>query len=247
MANPRPGCTTHARRASSSRGSVATATAWYSTGCAGPRLSARAARTSAAGVGPTAATSARAARRRRPSLPGRSSAQIPLTVWSAVCWAFASQKDGASALRLQRTLETGSYQTARAMLHRLRAAMVRPGRDRLIGTVEIDETLIGGVTPGKRGRTPGAKVLVPWSARSRGGFGRCRLAVLPDASACSLRTFLADHVEPGSTVVTDSWPPLPTGPQLLIHSLCELSLLVVEPGLDELDRPRVVHPWRAAS
>jgi len=133
----------------------------------------------------------------------------PLTVWFAVCWAFVSQKDGVSALSLQRTLEIGSYQTAWAMLHRLRAVMVRPGRDRLTGTVEMDETLIGGVTPGKRGRTPGAKVLVGVAVERKEprGFGRCRLSVLPDASAPSLRTFLADHVEPGSTVVTDGWPP----------------------------------------
>jgi hypothetical protein len=50
--------------------------------------------------------------------------------------AVAAQKDGISALSLQRSLEIGSYQTAWAMLGRLRSVLVRPGRDRLAGTVE---------------------------------------------------------------------------------------------------------------
>jgi hypothetical protein len=49
-------------------------------------------------------------------------------------------KDGVSALSLQRGLEIGSYQTAWAMLHRLRSALVRAGRDGLTGTIEVDET-----------------------------------------------------------------------------------------------------------
>ena len=73
--------------------------------------------------------------------------RTPLTVWFTACWLFASGKDGISALSLQRTLEIGSYQTAWAMLHRLRSVLVRPGRERLSGTVEVDETFIGGEEP----------------------------------------------------------------------------------------------------
>jgi Transposase zinc-ribbon domain len=62
--------------------------------------------------------------------------RTPLTVWFTACWLFAAQKDGISALSLQRSLEIGSYQTAWAMLGRLRSVLVRPGRDRLAGTVE---------------------------------------------------------------------------------------------------------------
>ena len=64
--------------------------------------------------------------------------RTPLTVWFTACWLFASQKDGISALSLQRQLEIGSYQTAWAMLHRLRSVLVRPGRERLAGEVEVD-------------------------------------------------------------------------------------------------------------
>jgi hypothetical protein len=84
-----------------------------------------------------------------------------LTVWFTACWLFATGKDGISAQSLQRTLEIGSYQMAWSMLHRIRCALVRPGRDRLAGTVEVDETFIGGPEPGLRGgRARGKKVLV---------------------------------------------------------------------------------------
>lgn len=74
--------------------------------------------------------------------------RTPLTVWFMACWLFATQKDGICALALQRALGIGSYQTAWAMLHRLRSVLVRPGRDLLTGSVEVDETYIGGVEPG---------------------------------------------------------------------------------------------------
>jgi hypothetical protein len=86
--------------------------------------------------------------------------RTPLTVWFTVCWLFATSKDGVSALSLKRTLEMGSYQTAWAMLHRLRSVLVRPGRDRLAGVVEVDETYIGGEEAGLAGgRARGKKVL----------------------------------------------------------------------------------------
>ena len=113
-----------------------------------------------------------------------------------------------SALSLQRLLEIGSYQTAWAMLHRLRSVLVRPGRERLAGRVEVDETYIGGEEPGLRGgRARGKKVLtgIAVEVREPKGFGRCRMAPLADASAASLHAFVRDHVEPGAVVITDGW------------------------------------------
>ncbi|HEY2690137.1 MAG TPA: IS1595 family transposase, partial [Streptosporangiaceae bacterium] len=134
--------------------------------------------------------------------------RTPLTVWFTVCWMFAGRKDGVSALTVQRTLEIGSYQTAWAMLHRLRSVLVRPGRDRLAGTVEVDETYIGGEEPGLRGgRARGKKVLtgIAVEVRQPKGIGRCRMAVLADGSAASLHPFVTSCVEPGATVITDAW------------------------------------------
>ena len=134
--------------------------------------------------------------------------RTPLTVWFNASWMFATQKDGISALSLQRSLEIGSYQTAWAMLHRLRSVLVRPGRDRLIGTVEVDETYIGGEEPELRGgRARGKKSLVGVAVELKQplGYGRCRMAILADGSAASLHPFVTDHVEPGATVITDAW------------------------------------------
>src|SRR4051794_32858847 len=136
--------------------------------------------------------------------------RTPLTVWFTACWQFAAAKDGISALSLQRSLEIGSYQTAWAMLHRLRSVLVGPGRERLTGVVEVDETYMGGEEPGLRGgRAKGKKLLVGIAVERRQprGLGRCRMAVLPDAKTDTLRAFLADHVEEGSTVITDGWQP----------------------------------------
>ena len=121
---------------------------------------------------------------------------------------FATGKDGVSAQSLQRALEIGSYQTAWAMLHRLRAVLVRPGRDLLTGMVEVDETFIGGDEPGLRGgRAKGKKSLVGVAVEIHQprGYGRCRMAILADGSSASLHRFVTDHVEPGATVITDAW------------------------------------------
>ena len=134
--------------------------------------------------------------------------RTPLTVWFHACWLFATARDGISARYLQRALEIGSYQTAWAMLHRLRSALVRPGRGRLAGTVEADETFIGGEEHGLRGgRQPGKKVLAGIAVEigEPKGIGRCRMAVLADASGASLGPFVAGSVEPGSRVITDGW------------------------------------------
>jgi transposase-like protein len=137
--------------------------------------------------------------------------RTPLTVWFAAAWLMVSQKQGISALGLKRVLGIGSEQTAWAMLHRYRTAMVRPGRERLRGVVEADETFLGAPEPGVRGRGALGKTMVE-IAVERGGrtFGRCRMQVIADATAPTLREFLLAHVEPGSVVITDgfsSYPP----------------------------------------
>jgi len=111
----------------------------------------------------------------------------PLRLWFRAMWHVTNQKHGVSALGLQRALGLGSYETAWGWLHKLRRAMVRPGRDRLSGTVEADEIYIGGERPGKRGRGAGGKSLVLVAAEQDGaGTGRIRLRRVPDASATSL-------------------------------------------------------------
>ena len=131
--------------------------------------------------------------------------RTPLTVWFAVAWYMSADPGGVSALTIQKLLGLGSYQTAWTMLHRFRTAMVRPGRDRLTGRVEVDETFIGGEHPGVRGRGALGKTLVAVAVELHEprGFGRARMSIIDDASSPALRTFLTATVEPGSTVVTD--------------------------------------------
>ena len=108
---------------------------------------------------------------------------------------------------MQRILELGSYQTAWAWLHKLRRAMVRPGRDQLLGTVEVDETYIGGEKPGKRGRGAIGKTLVAIAVEDKAdkGIGRIRLSTIQDASSASLNTFVQQSIASGSTLRTDDW------------------------------------------
>ena len=131
----------------------------------------------------------------------------PLQTWFRAIWYITNQKQGVSALGLQRTLGLGSYRTAWTMLHKLRVAMVRPGRDRLSGIVEVDETYIGGKRSGeKRGRgTPGKIPVVIAVQVSDRRIGRIRLFRVPDTSANSLAQAVQACVEPGSVVRTDGF------------------------------------------
>lgn len=130
----------------------------------------------------------------------------PLTLWFRAMWAVTSQKNGASAMGLQRELGLGSYDTAWTWLHKLRRAMVRPGRDRLSGAVEVDETFWGGEEENVRGRQTENKSLIVIAAQENGdGIGRIRMRRIPDASAGSLIPFIEEAIEPGSVVHTDGW------------------------------------------
>jgi len=130
----------------------------------------------------------------------------PLRLWFRAMWWVTSQKTGASALGLQKVLGLGSYETAWTWLHKLRRAMVRPGRDRLSGMIEVDETYLGGPEEGLRGRETQNKALIVVAAQEDGkGVGRIRLHRVPDASADSLVPFVEDAIEPGSLVKTDGW------------------------------------------
>jgi transposase-like protein len=132
--------------------------------------------------------------------------RMPLRTWFRAIWWVTNQKTGVSALGLQRALGLRSYKTAWAWLHKLRRAMVRPGRDRLTGWVEVDETFVGGVHPGRRGRQTQTKALVGIAVQIEGRrLGRIRLQRLPDASGPSLLQFVQDAIEPGSHVHTDGW------------------------------------------
>ena len=130
----------------------------------------------------------------------------PLRVWFQAIWYVTGQKYGASALGVQRVLGLGSYHTAWAWLHRLRRAMVRPGREPLSGLVEVDETYWGAPQPGKRGRGADGKTIILVAVEYTGRhLGRLRLQRVPDVQGDTLEQAVGEIVAPGSTIETDGW------------------------------------------
>lgn len=135
----------------------------------------------------------------------------PLTLWFRAIWHITSQKYGANALGIQRVLGLGSYRTAWSWLHKFRRAMVRPGRDKLSETIEVDETYVGGTKAGKRGRGAAGKTLVLIAVQLREKqvdqqqIGRIRLKIISEASSQQLNTALEQCVVSGSTIRTDGW------------------------------------------
>jgi hypothetical protein len=132
----------------------------------------------------------------------------PLLLWFRAMWHITNQNCGANALGLQRVLDLGSYHTAWQWLHKLRRAMVRPGRDCLSGLVEMDETFVGGrKKPGKRGCGAAGKAVVGVAVEDKGeeGIGRIRLQHLADQSGASLIAFAQAVVQPGTSIRTDNW------------------------------------------
>jgi len=141
--------------------------------------------------------------------------RTPLRSWLAAVWYIVNQKQGVNALGLQRVLGLGSYQTAWTMLHRLRRAMIRPGRERLSGVVEVDECFVGH-TP--RQKKPAKKmgkrsikqedsgntvIAVAVEIKLTKGFGRIRMGRIAAPSQVALMPFIKDAIEPGSIVHTD--------------------------------------------
>ena len=130
----------------------------------------------------------------------------PLRTWFLAMWFITSQKNGVSALGLQPVPGLGSYETAWTWLHKLRRAMIRPGRDNLHGEVEVDETYVGAPEDGARGRETASKAIIAIAVEKDGrGSGRVRLRRIRDVSADSLLAFVRDTVEPGSAIQTDGW------------------------------------------
>ena len=145
--------------------------------------------------------------------------RTPLLVWFWGAYLATTHTPGLSATQFQRQLGIKRYETAFQILHKLRAAMVRPGRDK-IGTdgvhAEVDETYVGGRTRGE-GRGNTHKVIVAGAIEvrelenpRRKGVrqfyaGRLRLALVPSRARLALEDFVQATVEPGTTVVTDDW------------------------------------------
>lgn len=154
--------------------------------------------------------------------------RTPLTVWFWGAYLVASMTPGLSTMQFQRQLGLTRYETAFQILHKLRAGMVRPDRDRIGGAigikdrVEVDETYIGGSIRGEgKGVHADDKSIVIAAVEvrtrppkkgdkptRRGGryAGRLRMEVIGDRTAQSMVNFVEAAVAPGAMVVTDGAP-----------------------------------------
>ena len=131
----------------------------------------------------------------------------PLLTWFHAIWWIVAQKNGVSAIGLQKILGLGSYRTSWTWLHKLRRLMVLSGRSKLHGIIEVDEVYIGGKKSGKRGRGAEGKSIIVVAVEVTGRkTGRVRLAKIPDASGNSLNKFIENNIEKASTIITDEWP-----------------------------------------
>src|SRR5215469_18726185 len=162
--------------------------------------------------------------------------RTPLPVWFRAMWWGTTQKNGASALGLQRVLGLKKYETAWTWLHKLRGAMVRPGRDLLTGRVEVDETYLGGSEKGILGRQIEEKALIIVAAQEDGKrIGRIRMRQIPDGSAESLRAFLVDVIQPGMVIHTDGWRGYSGATSGFVHEVTKLKK-DMEPASELLPR-----------
>ena len=129
----------------------------------------------------------------------------PLRLWFHVMWLMMAHKTGLSAKNLCETYGFGSYQTAWGWLRKLRSVMVRPGRDRLAGRVEVDETYVSGQQEGARGRGAEGKtlVLVAVEGDAKKRLGRVRFRCVKTLDRAGAESFVGDCVELGAQVVTD--------------------------------------------
>ena len=128
--------------------------------------------------------------------------KIPLRKWLIAWYMICSSKKGISSLQLQRNLELGSYRTALFMAHRIRHALKENGyADKLDGTIEADETLVGGVTSGKGARYTGNKVPV-MAMVQRGGSVRSK--VMPTVNGANLKQAIRENVQAGAQLHTDA-------------------------------------------
>lgn len=139
----------------------------------------------------------------------RSKISLPTWFWAA--YLVTTHTPGMSAVQFARQSGIKRYETAFMILHKLRAAMVKGGRERLRGTVEVDETFVGGRKEEIKGRDPKGKSIVIGAVERRATddgeivAGRVRLRVIPNTTGKILRAAVAEMVEPGAQVLTDGW------------------------------------------
>ena len=134
---------------------------------------------------------------------------LPLTIWFTATLLLCEAKKGMSALQLKRTIwgiNKGSYKTAWYLCHRIRAAMKELEKPMLDGTIEIDETFVGGRERKGRGwNRPDNNKEVVVGIRQRGG--ELRFFHATDVKSGTLAKYIKENVSTDvDLIVTDEYP-----------------------------------------
>jgi transposase-like protein len=140
---------------------------------------------------------------------------IPLRKWLVAWYLLCASKKGISSLQLQRILDLGSYRTALFMTHRIRHALKDESfPKKLAGTVEVDETYVGGHRRGSGSGFVDNKIAVVSLVERQGNV---RSMVMERVTATNLKAAINEHVAPQSTVCTDEAPKYTTLPAHFHH------------------------------
>lgn len=131
---------------------------------------------------------------------------LPLIKWFTTALLMCEAKKGISALQIKRTVGM-AYKTAWYLCHRIRRAMVEVNREPLGGTVEMDETFVGGKSRGKQGDKYGNKEVVI-GIRQRGG--ELRFFHAEDVASGTLAKYIRENIDKDVEVImTDEWNAYP--------------------------------------
>ncbi|MCA1559133.1 MAG: IS1595 family transposase, partial [Acidobacteria bacterium] len=139
---------------------------------------------------------------------------IALSKWLPAMWMLVNCKNGVSSYEIARDLGV-TQKTAWFMLHRLRLAIHAKSFDKMGGTVEVDETFIGGkarnMHAAKRkrlgisqSRSMIGKVAVMGLLERHGDGSRVRMEVVSNRRRHQMEQTVGENVEAGSTVCTDA-------------------------------------------
>lgn len=129
---------------------------------------------------------------------------LPLFKWFAATLLLCEAKKGISACQVQRTVGIGSYKTAWYLCHRIRAAMAATDKPMLDGTVELDETFVGGrnLGKGKVARWDNKQVVVGIRKRN----GDLRFFHASDAKSGTLARYIRENIsEDVDVIMTDDY------------------------------------------
>lgn len=132
--------------------------------------------------------------------------KLPLTTLFRIVYMIVAEKSGTNGMAISR--QTGvSHPTALLWIRKVRSIMAKRPRERLRGTVEVDESILGASAKQQGRKLAGNQAWIVLLVEDKGkeGMGRVRLETVPNTSEEVLGAVIAQHVEEGSVLRSDAW------------------------------------------